>query len=241
MANAVDRKDRENYLADIAKISGLDSPEWMRTLRNDGATHFAKTPFPHHKQEEWRFTDLSPIVKVPFRSLADGAAATPSKEEIAKHLYGEPDWNQVVFVDGRYSPDLSTVLPGPNGLQVGSLGEAIASENEVVQNYLGKTSQQSNAFTSLNLAFLQDGAFIYVADDTALEAPVHFLFISTGGDSLAAYPRNLFVAGRSSQCTVLESYVGLADTGPCLNNTVTEIDIGLPSRKFHGTVLNAPY
>jgi Fe-S cluster assembly protein SufD len=223
MSNAVDKKNRESYLADLARMDGLNSPDWMRALREGGAALFGETPFPHRKQEEWRFTNVSPIVQVPFRSLLDGAVAAPSKDVIAEHLYGEPEWNQLVFVDGRYSSELSSLVSGPDGLQVGSLGAAIADDNEVVRKYLGKSGPQSNAFTSLNMAFLQDGAFIHVPDNLAMETPVHFLFVSTGADSLAAYPRNLFVVGRSSECTVLESYVGLTDTGPCLNNAVTEI------------------
>jgi len=110
-----------------------------------------------------------------------------------------------------------------DGVRLGSLAEALRERPSEVQPYLAKTARyDANAFTALNTAFLQDGAFIHVPLGRIVEEPVHLLFVSTSRQEPAvAYPRNLFVLEEGAQLTVTESYAGL-DAGVYFTNTVTE-------------------
>ena len=64
---------------------------------------------------------------------------------------------------------------------------------------------------ALNTAFLRDGAFLYVPRGAVVPGPIHLLFLSVrrrrAGRPLS-FPRNLIVAGESSQVTVVETYAG---------------------------------
>src|SRR5690606_25401151 len=55
-----------------------------------------------------------------------------------------------------------------------------------------------------------------------IEAPIHIVWVSTGQTGTVAHPRTLILAGRSSQASVVESYVSLAG-GAAWVNPVTEI------------------
>ena len=56
---------------------------------------------------------------------------------------------------------------------------------------------QDHAFTALNTAFVQDGAFLHVPHGTVAPGTIQLLFISTGGDHGAvSYPRVLVLMGR---------------------------------------------
>jgi len=82
---------------------------------------------------------------------------------------------------------------------------------------------QDNAFTSLNTAFFQDGAFVYVSAGKVVEKPIQLLFISTGKESGAtSHPRNLIIAEKDAHVTVIESYVSIGDA-PYFTNAVTEL------------------
>ena len=108
-------------------------------------------------------------------------------------------------------------------VQVGGIGEAVARGDEVLEGHLAKSAKYTNAFVALNTAFLQDGAYIHVSEGAAPSAPIHLLFVSTGANTIASYPRNLIILGKSAEADIVESYVGLNDAAGYLNNAVTEI------------------
>ena len=218
-----EKPGRDHYASALKEVGGLDAPDWLKDLRRAGADRFDTTEFPNYKQEAWRFTNVTPIVQTPFTSRVAEPISKIDPEGVGEHLYDEPDWNQLVFVDGFYSADLSRLNAEAGSLRVGSLSEAIRSDDPCVRKHLDQGVQHSSAFITLNSAFIQDGAFFYLPANTVLETPVHFLFITTASGPVATYPRNLFVAGSCSQATILESYVGLSHGADYLTNAVTEI------------------
>ena len=59
----------------------------------------------------------------------------------------------------------------------------------------------------------------------SVERPIHLLFISTDNSSpTVSHPRNLIIAQRDTQATIIESYIGLND-GVYLTNAVTEVSV----------------
>jgi Fe-S cluster assembly protein SufD len=95
-------------------------------------------------------------------------------------------------------------------------------ENESFSQHFARYADyEKHALTALNTAMWQDGAYIEIAPGTVVEGFIHLLFI--GDDGAAAHNRNLIVAGRGSQITVVESFFG---KGTYFTNTVTEIVAG---------------
>ncbi len=87
-------------------------------------------------------------------------------------------------------------------------------------------TSERNPFTSLNTAFFQDGAFIYVPAGKVVADPIHLLFVTTTAEAGATtLPRNLIVAEKGSQVTVLESFVSMVN-GAYFTNAVEELVIG---------------
>jgi Fe-S cluster assembly protein SufD len=89
----------------------------------------------------------------------------------------------------------------------------------------------SSAFTALNGAFFRDGALIRIAAD-ATTAPIHLVFVASSSDGMVAHPRNIIVAGRHAQATIIESYVA-ADERAYFTNAVTEVILGDGARVTH--------
>lgn len=223
VAKTVERSGREHFASALKKIDALEAPGWLKDLRRSGADRFGSTEFPNYKQEAWRFTNVTPIVQTPFTSRVAKSPPTLEPEAVKSHLYAESDWIELVFVDGFYSADLSRLNSDRGALHVGSLAESIRSDNKFLRKHLDRGMKHSSAFTSLNSAFIQDGAFFCLQPNMALDTPVHFLFITTASGPVVAHPRNLFVVGECSQATILESYVGLSHGADYLTNAVTEI------------------
>lgn len=189
-------------------------------LRQKAIEHFADAGFPTTKDEEWAFTNIGPLTRINFELAA--SSSTPAV--LDDYRYG---LNGLVFVDGHFAPTHSH-LNGPSaGVRVERLGDAIASNGDLVSDSLGQAATtEDEAFTALNTAFLQDGAVVYLPPGAVVEQPIHLLFASTGQRAnVVSHPRVLVVAEANAQATLVESYVGL-DSEPYLTNSVSEFFVG---------------
>lgn len=202
--------------------------DWLGALRARAVERAGELTVPSTRDEDWRFTDLSPLYRVPFQPAA--SAGEVSAADIERHEVPEAAI-RLTFVDGHYVPGLSR-LAAEDGVTVANLPDAPASRGAMLEACLGKhAGAADDAFAAVNTAFLRDAAVVLVNRDRACAAPVHLLFIATGRDS-AAYPRVLVVAEAGSECTVVEDFIGLSD-GAYLTNAVTEVMIGENARVAH--------
>jgi Fe-S cluster assembly protein SufD len=196
---------------------------WLTGLRQEAFRRFENLGFPTTRQEEWRFTNVKRIAETEF-ALAE-IPPPLSRETISPFVLDE-DYLRLVFVNGHYVGDLSATAAAPQGAVVSSLSAALADQPALIKDHLGQLSSDDNAcFAALNSAFIRDGAFVHVPRGVVVERPIHLLFISTDNSSpTASHPRNLIVAQRDAQATIIESYVGLND-GVYLTNAVTEVSV----------------
>lgn len=229
MSHAVEPKpDKALFLEGVDRVRDT-GPEWARAIRLKNAARFAELEFPHRKMEEWRFTNVAPILRAPFRALLSPAGSA-SAEAVAPFRY-EGEWSELVFIDGFFARDLSRLQ---EGLLLGGLSDAMTRCGHLVEPHLGRYSNgASNAFNALNAAFLSDGAFIYIAKDTAVDTPIHLLFVSTRREgNTASNPRNLIVLESGAKADIVESHVALENGGSYLTNAVSEIVLG-ENAKLH--------
>ena len=216
------------YRADYE--SQAPASDWLTSLRGEGIAQFEKSGFPTMKNEDWHFTSVAPIADSTFRLASDSPVVSP--RDIRRFTFEQPDWHTIVFVNGRYSADLSSFAGEKSEIRVGSLAEAIRSGKGRPERHVSKIAAPSvNAFTALNAAFIADGAFIEVPADTVVAKTIHLVFVSAGSDSVS-HPRNVIVAARHSRCSIVESYVSLDET-KYFTNAVTEIHVGEGARVDH--------
>ncbi len=215
----------EQSFGGFEKSAASRELSWLRKLRQDGFARFSETGFPTLRDEDWRFTNVSAISQTPFRLVRNGHSL-PSREDIEP--FRVPDVGcRLVFVDGRFAPNLSSTGKLAPGVTVGNLGGAIARNPGAIELHLGRyLNLQRDAFGALNTAFLEDGGYVHIAKGVVAEEPISLLFISTAHDSpTVSHPRNLIVAEENSQATIVEDYVSLGG-GEALCNTVTELVAG---------------
>ncbi|MDQ3811169.1 MAG: Fe-S cluster assembly protein SufD, partial [Chloroflexota bacterium] len=172
------------------------------------------------------FTSVAPIAESEFRTLQEPSGDVTATD-LGPFVFGRADWPMLVFVNGRFSPELSTLETLPAGVRVMELARAWHEAGDVLQRHLTTVAGfQDNAFTALNTAFMYDGALVHVAKDVTVDRPIHLLFVSDAEAAKGvAHPRNLIVAERHANVTVLESYVALTDA-TYFTNAVTEVVVG---------------
>src|SRR5688500_12599349 len=200
---------------------GAVQPRWVGQARESAMAQFERLGFPTTRLEQWRFTSVAPIAERTFALANDGIASTgmPQAQALSAPIV------HAVCVNGRLAPHLSHLDRLPKGVQLLGLEAAIASHPTLIEPYLAKLSlTQSNAFTSLNTAFLRDGVVLILPARGIIEQPIEVTFASVSeGSGSVSHPRFLIVAGEASQATVVERYVG---TGAAFTNAVGEVWLG---------------
>jgi len=214
-----------SYLRDFTgSNSGSETPgpQWLLNLRQSAALRFGEVGFPTRRNEEWRFTNVSPIAETPF-TLAGKTDSAMTAETLSGYTYEGMGGTQLVFVNGHFQPDLSS-QEFPAGVTVSTLSAAMEASPEMIEAQLGRWAKfTTQAFVALNTAALEDGAFVHLERNTVVKEPIHLLFLSTpNAGPTVSHPRTLIIAEANSQATIVESYSGTADT-VYFTNAVTEI------------------
>ena len=232
-------KKYERYLADFRAFEAsrpANEPRWLQEIRQRALSRFEEVGFPTARRanEEWKYTNVNPIANGTFEyplyasKAVVARHASPSQGSNIRQVAPWNDsWINLVFVDGHYSHTLSTGLDQVDGARVANLADAIRTDQGLVQPHLAHYATiEEDGFTALNTAFLRDGAFIQVPDNSSLPSALHLVYVSTDrGQPTVSYPRTLVVVGRNAGVTIVESYVGLSGA-PYFTDAVAEIVVG---------------
>lgn len=192
----------------------------VHEARQNALKTFAEVGFPSLKMEDWRFTDISPILNHDF--ILPELSTRPSirRTEVSKFLFNDPHMTIMVFLNGIFIESLSS-----RGFkELGSIRKEILNGNPDIANHLAKYAvSTSNGFTALNAAFAYDGAFINIPDHINSSQIIHLLFLTDPEfKQIVSNPHNIIIAGKNSEVTVIEHYVALKN-GRYFTNSVTEI------------------
>jgi Fe-S cluster assembly protein SufD len=215
----------EKYLETFEQAKGrmAAQPRWLQSLRQEAFARFSEVGFPTTHDEDWRFTSVSAVSGTPFE-LAEPARI--AKQELEP--FGMAEFAcRMVFLNGLFSKELSTIPSAIEGVKIGSLAAQLAQDSAATQEHLGRyLNVERDAFAALNSAFIEDGIYVEVPAGVVVEAPIYALFITVpGATPTMNHPRNLIVAGESSQLTIVEDYVSLGE-GTSFSNTATELVAG---------------
>nr|WP_320133602.1 Fe-S cluster assembly protein SufD [uncultured Holophaga sp.] len=200
-------------IAFLPEVAGAPRPAAWDSLRADAEARLSGQGYPAPKAEDWKYTDLSPL-KALCPRLTPHACV-----DIRGHILPESRGARLVFVNGHYDPHYSNTSGLPAGVRMLSL--ASASEAAACLGSLA-TPESSDAFTNLNTARFQDGAFIYVPKGMRVEPVLHVCFMTDPRQDghTCSLPRLLVVLERGADLHLVEEYSG---QGSYLTNTVVEV------------------
>ncbi|UCC72170.1 MAG: Fe-S cluster assembly protein SufD [Gemmatimonadota bacterium] len=215
----------EAYLESFKKLeNGAGGPEWLRPMRRAAIARSSELGFPTVRDEDWKFTNLAPLSK---RAFAPAAGADVTLEDLAPFVFRGQESARLVFVNGRYQPQLSDSCAQPGGVLACNLGQSLQLQPELVKLHLAQyLDYENDFFAALNTAFVEDGGFVYVPDGVVVERPVHLIYVSSETPAPSVtHPRNLIVVGEAAEGAVVEEYVSLGGE-EYFTNAMTEIVAG---------------
>jgi Fe-S cluster assembly protein SufD len=197
----------------------VDSP--VHDIRSEAIKSFEEKGFPSKKEEAWKYTSLSSILKHDYSVFPNQENAIEYRD-VKKYFLHDIDTYKIVFIDGKYSSHLSQTTH--DGLDVCLMSAALSKPKYrlIIENYFNKVATD-DSLSNLNTAFSSEGAYIHIPKNKLVQKPIQIIHFSTGNESaLMLQPRNLIVVDENSHVQIIERHQSLTEN-PVLTNSVTEI------------------
>lgn len=238
--------DKDAFLTRLLnQLNGIcpsKEPSWLEQVRTNATKWVRHSVIPTTRDEEWRFTDLSPLREINFALGSNLGSSQITMESLMEGLGLPEATHRLVFINGLLTPTLSQTSDLPSGLHVGNLDSL---EDSVAQKYLAQFDGTRDVFSDLNTAGLSDVAVLWAGKNVVVEDPIQLLFISLVGEfPTFCQPRCLVIAEGNSQISLIEEHITLNTPSPQnnpmgagFNNSVTEIWVHENAQVNHSRIV----
>jgi Fe-S cluster assembly protein SufD len=181
------------------------APAWWLDRKRAAYETFASLPMPKRTDESWRFSNIATLT-LDGVQVGRGVPAEPSVDA----PFGQP---ALTFLNNALVPAASPASNAaalPPGVIVTTLAEAAHKHADLLREHFMAQPQKlgSDKFAALHIAFLSDGAFIYVPKGVEVTTPI-VITHATSGANTAVFPHTLVVADDNAKVTVVDYFVTL--------------------------------
>lgn len=209
-------------------------PASLARIRKEAMDAFVQQGIPATRHEEWKYTRISSLFNKGFEWPVNQSGTAVGEEQMqALRLPGSEKANELVFVNGRFSKELSVIRS--KELTVLSLEEAAAGEFEpLITAHLGHSSDYlKDGIHAMNTAFMQGAVFVHVAKNKSIAEPVYAYHITDAraANSLSL-PRSLVYVSQAAELHWVETFHTLG-TQESFTNQVVEVVAEKDARLFY--------
>jgi Fe-S cluster assembly protein SufD len=197
----------------------------LNNYREQAFRDFDRLGVPTTKNEAYKYT---PVEKYMQGNYDMELNANPFKIDLQDIFKCDiPELNtQVVLVLNGFFYSVNQIEQLPEGVVVCGLNEASVRFPELFRKHYSHYADTSaDGLVALNTLFAQDGVFVYVPPNTAVEKPIQIINLSHSFKNLRITRRNLIVAGENAQVNIV-----VCDHTLCqqsyLANSLTEVFAG---------------
>ena len=221
MANQLSLSLYDELIGSFDEIAGSSTKtEMVLKAREKGLRSFKNSGFPTRRNEEWKYTNITPYLQDKY--VVDGVATVTTQDElVAKAQIPHLDAYQLVLVNGQLNKTTKSSLP--SFIRVQAISEA--QQAEAFANYFSKgTDVEEFPFSALNTALFSNGLFIEIAENEVLDKPLHVVHMFTAGnDNIFVQPRHLVIVRNNANLNLIESRVSQNSASKIFVNTLTEV------------------
>ncbi len=190
-------------------------------LQEKAISHFSRLGFPTSKNEEWKYTNVSPILSTDF--IFQDSGSKISAEEILGRFPFLRGALYLVIENGKINHEVSSSASLPAGVEIKTLAEA-KDIPAVQQHYNLYADVQDDAFSALNTAFANDGLVLLIGDRAVVRKPIYVVCISSSSEqAVLAYNRSLVIAGKHSSAKISFISVSKNSSTETFTNSIIEV------------------
>ena len=174
----------------------------LKTFREKGWQQLLNSGLPAKSHEAYRYVSLKELYLSSFDFSQESSI---EKSHFAEEILPECKHSHIIFLNGRFSPNLSDISALPKQAVLLPLDEAQRLQASFLQNHLTRSLKEENdPFALINLALHSEGAFFYLPPKIEVTVPIQCLHVMTGNKS--ALPRLYLVLGAESQMRWIVTY-----------------------------------
>lgn len=227
----------ELFHENTALIKGQATP-LVNRLRQNALDRFEKNGFPDTGNENWRFTNLEPLLQTEFAFDFQNQSRSMDIDKLFTCDVYDLDTFSVTLLNGWFVYKHAPLTRLANGAVIGSLAKAMEVYPDLVDQYLGRAAKlEESGLAALNTAFLQDGLFVYVPEGTVIEKPIQLINIVSSNVPLFLQPRHLVIVEKNASLTLVHCDHSLTHK-VSFTNTVVEMFAGENAHIDHYKIQN---
>ena len=197
---------------DKVAMFGINQSETIKSLQMNAFDEFNKYGLPDKNWEDWKYSDFSFLNNSTF---SFGLRKNISELPYPLSKFNSP--NQIVFFNGYYQEDLSSI---GNQLSINTIDETYKNNPELIEKII---STNKNPFHNINSAMMNTGLTINVHNDEIINEPIHIInFTSDIDEPIMNHPLFIMNIGDGSKVSIIEHYYGSTNIEYWVN-TVTKI------------------
>ncbi len=196
-ATAVSKKDSFSDMLKgvVSYQSGLRNGAFT-SLRKEAKEHFERLGIPTTKQEEWKYTNLNPLLDKSLQN-ALRPEVVPANASTIKGL-DISDGIVILLINGFLQPLPSSLS---EGIVIKNIQDA--SNDAPFSKYFNKyADSKDDTFAALNTSLLNEGIYIEIKQNVKIEQPVYIINHTTSAKNIITQPRCLVVAQKGSKAAI---------------------------------------
>ncbi|HEY0614581.1 MAG TPA: Fe-S cluster assembly protein SufD, partial [Candidatus Elarobacter sp.] len=214
-------------LDQVLSVAGGDDRATSEAMRREALERFAALPAPGMKPGRgWKYdydkltfgdlvwtSDRRTVETIPFGAPAHDADPDADRPALETTNAGGLVHLGATLLEPENAPERTggdaraIVLPLTDGARAHPEIYGSAAH--------GIVDWRADKFAALATAFRNCGAFVYVPDGVAVEAPIQLVFANSEAQDEAVFPHVVVVLGKGARATVLERHVGDGDAFVC--------------------------
>ena len=216
----------DDILAQNSQRIAESDQVWLNETRQQACERIVHLPIPQRKQENWRYTNLADLYANTFYSQTAPVTAL-HEEDIEEWIYSPADSYRLVFANGQCVPALSNIELLPDTIKIGSLRAALSTDGDLVTEWLARSnSPDTDVFTELNQALLNDGLFIHVAANVELALPIEVVHLNFSIEhNTLSQPHSLVIVEDGARVKLVERFISTGDS-TYFFNAVSQLFLG---------------
>jgi Fe-S cluster assembly protein SufD len=208
MSNIIDNITSEQLMIELFRDNfeaiRSSEPQSISALRQKAIEVVEKNGFPDSDTENWRYTNLDPLLRAHYNFDFTNQIRPFDIEKIFTCDVYDLDTFSITLLNGWYVYKNAPLTTLNDGTIIGSLCKAMETFPELVEKHLGKiTDLNQPGLSALNTAMWQDGLFVYVPEGVEVKKPIQLINIINSPDPLMIHPRHLVIQEKESKLTLV--------------------------------------
>jgi Fe-S cluster assembly protein SufD len=210
---------------------------WLTPYNVRGREACRGRTLPNFRVEEWKYTSLRALEEGSFtaapQTVADVAA-------LRRHFdIPELDAHRLVFINGRYSAELSQVDGLPEGVTLVPFSAANDGQASRICEHLGcLAGERAQLFSGLNESWLEEGVFLQVSRNVRVDKPIQITWLGVPqAEPFGMAQRLLVILDEGAEAAVLEQFVSSDEPQNSFTNGVSEFVVGDNAHLHHCRLL----